>query len=100
MKSTKQFRVKLFEGSTPLATTLVTLAAMSNGGKTLSIEQLKNVAESECILYPSLNADTQAEIIGDNLLHIDRKIGDDYKTICSIEEVELTELGGVGEEVY
>lgn len=87
------FRVKLMEGSTSLCDTLVVLAAKSNGGeKKLSLEQLKTVADAEVIKYPHPNIDTQVELIGENLLHIDRKIGDDFVTVAIIEQIEVFEV--------
>lgn len=97
MKTT-QFRIKLFDGSTSLADTIALLAAKSNGGKSYTIAQLKGVFEAECLLYPSLNGGCQAELIGENMLHIDRKIGEDVKTICEIEQVEIWEVPAPVEE--
>lgn len=92
MKKTTQFRIKLFAGANTLAETIALLAAKSNGGKVLTIEQLQGVFEAQCILYPSLNDDIKAELIGGTLLHIDRKIGEDYKTVCTVQLIEVEEL--------
>lgn len=91
MKTT-QFRIKLFAGANTLAETIALLAAKSNGGKVLTIEQLQGVFEAQCILYPSLNDDIKAELIGGTLLHLDRKIGEDYKTVCTVQLIEVEEL--------
>jgi len=93
MKKTTYFRIELCEDSNSLCQSLVILAAKSNGGENnVTLRQLKTVADSETILYPTANRDTTVELIGDTLLHIDRKIGDEYKTVCRIEEVEILEL--------
>lgn len=98
MKKKTYFRIQLLEGANSLCNTLVLLAAQTNGGaKKITLPMLKNVADSETILYPSLNINTSAELIGDNLLHIDTKVGESYKTVCVIEEVEIMELGKVVE---
>lgn len=98
MKKTNYFRIQLFERSTNLCDSLVILAAKTNGGaRDVSLKQLKTVAEGQILQYPALNEDTTAELIGDNLLHIDTKIGDTYKTVCVIEKVEIMELGKVVE---
>jgi hypothetical protein len=96
MKKTNYFRIELCEGKTSLCDSLVSLAAMANGGgREISLTQLKMVAESETILYPNANMGTTVELIGDTILHIDRKMGDEYKTVCRIEEIEI--LGKVVE---
>lgn len=98
MKKTTQFRIKLFAGANTLAETIALLAAKSNGGKVLTIEQLQGVFDAQCILYPTLNDDIKAELIGGTLLHLDRKIGEDYKTVCVVELVELMEVQAPNEE--
>ena len=92
MKKTT-FRVKLFEGSTSLCNDLVLLAAKSNGSnQKLSLNDLKTVAKGQQLQYPTLNRDTTVEQIGEHLLHIDIKDGEDYKTIAVIEEIEVFEI--------
>jgi len=100
MKKNTQFRVTLFEGADSLAEKIVSLAAKSNGRKEnkFTLEQLKGVVESEVILYPALYKDTSAEIIGGRILHLDTKRGDEYNTVCVIEEVEVLELEPVNDE--
>ena len=88
----KYFRTTLFEGSNSLCDKLVTLAAKTNGGGKLTINDIWIVAKGNIIEYTGLNADMQAELIGDTTLHIDKKIGDSYETVCIIEQVEITEL--------
>lgn len=92
MKKTN-YRINLFEGSTTLCDTVVLLAAKSNGNvEKTTLEQLKGVVESESLLYPTANRNTKAEIIGERLLQIDTKIGEEYKTVCTIEMVEIFDL--------
>lgn len=90
----------MFNGSNGLCDTLVLMAAKSNGkgdGK-LTLEQLQMVGESNILQFPALYDDVSLEIIGGRILHIDRKIGDEYKTVCVIEEVEILEMEPVNEE--
>jgi len=89
MKKTTYFRIELCEGATSLCDTITVLAAKANGGKAITLQQLKIVADGALIQYPILNDDVTIEMIGDNVLHVDRKIGDEYRTVCRIEEVEL-----------
>lgn len=87
------FKIQLFAGATNLCDTLVLLAAKRNGGaRNISLNDLKTVADGQILQYPVLNKDTTAELIGDNLLHIDTKVSSEYKTVCIIEEVEVFDL--------
>lgn len=92
MKKT-YYRIQLFKGASSLCSTIAVLAAESNGGdKNVSLKQLKTVADGHILMYPILNEDTTAELIGDDLLHIDAKQRDgSYKTVCAIQQVELWE---------
>ena len=92
MKKTT-FRVKLFEGANSLCTDLVLLAAKSNGSsEKLSLDDLKMVAKAQKIQYSYNYKETQIEQIGEHLLHIDIKDGEEYKTVCTIEEIEVFEV--------
>lgn len=96
MKKTNYFRIELLDGANTLCQSIVVMAAKSNGGeKNYTLAQMKTVADGETLLYPSLNDDITCELIGDTILHIDRKIGNEYKTVCRIEEIEI--LGKVVE---
>lgn len=88
----EHYRIKLFKGSDTICDNIVCLAAKSNGGEKISLYQLKTIIDGQRLLYPSLYSDTTAEIIGDTLLHIDKKISDIYETVCSIELIEHWEL--------
>ena len=91
MKKT-YFRIELCEGATFLCDTIVSLAAKANGGKSVTIEQMKTVADGNLIQYPSLNDDVVITLVDDKILIVDRKIGDNYKTVCRIEQVEIYEI--------
>lgn len=94
MKSTTTYRITIFDKyCLSLAETLAILAAKSNGNENkYSLQDLKNVAEGQKILYPSINENTTCELIGNNILHLDRKIGEDWQTTLIIEQVELFNL--------
>jgi hypothetical protein len=88
------YRITLFpQFSNGLAETLAVLAAKSNGSeKGYTLEDLKNVAEGQKILYPSLNENTTCELVGNNRLHLDRKIGEQYETALILEQVDILEI--------
>lgn len=79
--------------STGLADTLAVMAAKANGNdKSFTLANLKTVADGQILLYPSLNENTACELIGENILHLDRKVGDNYETVLRIEQVEIMEV--------
>lgn len=87
------FRIALFEGHDSFASDLALIAAKCNGTTDkLTLEQLKASFDVEKFRYSSLQKDTTCDIIGGTLLHIDKKIGDEYKTVLSIQQVEIFEL--------
>lgn len=88
------YRITLFPPfSNGLSETLAVLAAKSNGSeKGYTLEDLKNVAEGQKILYPSLNENTTCELVGGNRLHLDRKIGEQYETALILEQVDILEI--------
>lgn len=92
LKSTKEYRIKLFPGSDKIADMLLRMAASSNGGTWFTIQDMQNEVEYKKALHtPEFDHHT-AEIIGDKTLHLDIPAGGgEYKTILSIEEVELFE---------
>ena len=57
--------------------------------KGYTLEDLKNVAEGQKILYPSLNENTTCELVGGNRLHLDRKVGEQYETALILEQVDI-----------
>ena len=93
MKRT-MYRITLFpQFSNGLAETLAVLAAKSNGSeKGYTLEDLKNVAEGQKILYPTTNENTTCELLCGNRLHLDRKVGEQYETILILEQVDILEL--------
>ena len=86
------YRTALFSGSDTLCEKLVVMASKSNGGDFIALSDLKTVADGNRLEYPSLFGANKVEIIGETLLHVDKKIGDEYKKVCSIEQVEIFEL--------
>jgi hypothetical protein len=88
------YRITLFpQFSNGLAETLALLAAKSNGSeKAYTLEDLKNVAEGQKILFPYSNENTTCELLCGNRLHLDRKVGDQYETALILEQVDILEL--------
>ena len=71
------FRISLMPNATSLAEKMAVMAAENNGGaRQFTLSQIKTVADGNLLEYPSLNKDTTCELIGDNLLHLDRKVGE------------------------
>jgi hypothetical protein len=92
MKKTT-YRVTMYPNANVLCNTLAILAVKSNGlEKPTELRKILSVAESEILQYPSTNGNITPELIGENTLHIDRKIGDKYETVLIIEQVEIFEL--------
>ena len=86
------YRITIFaDACNGISETLAVLAAKSNGGNFLSLAQLKSVADGKAIEYPSLYEGVHAELIGDNLLHVDMKRGDEYRQSLVLEMVEIFE---------
>jgi len=87
------YRIYLMENADGLADALANLAAKSNGrDKKYSLEDLQHVVKGQQLLYPSLYGETTCELIGDNLLHLDRKVRENYETVLAIEQVEIMEV--------
>lgn len=83
------YRISLFPDCTSLCEKLAAMAAKSNGGAAYSLEQLKTVADGNILEYPTMNEGCTAELVGGCTLHIDRKIGKEYKTVLVIEQIEI-----------
>ena len=87
------FRISLMPNATSLAEKMAVMAAENNGGaRQFTLSQIKTVADGNLLEYPSLNKDTTCELIGENLLHLDRKVGENYETVLAIEQVEIMEV--------
>ncbi len=92
LKATKEYKIKMFSGADKIAYELLKLAARSNGGQWVTLNEMQEIVEGKKILYPEEFGNHTAELIGDNLLHLDIPAGGgEYKTVLSIEEVELLE---------
>jgi len=90
----KQYRISLHKGSNQLAEQLALLAAKSNGGEYISLQQLKAIVEAQRLLYPVTTEGVQCEIIGESLLHLDSPVyGEELPcTVLVIEEIEIFDL--------
>lgn len=92
LKSTKEYRIKHFIGSDKIADLLIKLAAKSNGGQWITLEEMQEMVEGKKILYPEEFSKHKAEILNGKLLHLDIPFrGGEYKTVLSIEEIDLLE---------
>ncbi len=92
MTSKKHYQVSLFSGANDAAEAMARLAIKSNGDTPLNLYQLEMVGQGSLIQYPTLNGESKVIKIGDSILHVDKKIGDDWKTVLIIREVEVYEL--------
>lgn len=93
------YRVFLYEGANGICEKLALLAAKSNGLEIPTpLSMLKTVAEADKFMYPTISEGVAIEVIGETILHIDKKIGDAYKTVLSIEQVEVLELPKVEDD--
>jgi len=89
----KMYRIALYKYANDVCEKLCSLAAKFNGGENkLTLPQLATLVNAKAIEYPTLYSDCKPELIGENLLHIELKVGDNTHTIMSIEEVEILEL--------
>jgi len=86
------YRTALLNGHDTICEKLVLMAAKSNGGCFIPLSDLKTVADGYRLEYPTLFGSNTIEIIGETVLHIDKKVGDNYETVCRIEQVEILEL--------
>lgn len=86
------YRIELRSGANSVCETIAIMAAKSNGGTPVTLEQLKMIGDTHKLMYPSLTGDTSFEIVGENALHIDIKNGDNWETVCILEQVEILEL--------
>lgn len=93
------YRITMSEKANFICKDVVLAAAISNGATTpdkrINLEGLKGIYQNKSFDYQSTAANTTAELIGDNLLHIDQKVGDTYETVCIIEQVEIVELANL-----
>jgi len=87
------YRISLLPNSNSLAENLAVIAARVNGGQNAySLEQMKTIADGNVLQYPALYENHTCEIIGDHILHLDRKVGDNYETVLILEQVDILEV--------
>lgn len=86
------YRTALFNGSDTLCEKLVVMASKSNGGDFIPLTDLKTVADAMRIEFPIILGGCSVEIIGEKILHVDKPMGEQYETVCRIEQVEILEL--------
>jgi len=67
---------------------IATLAALSNGGKYISLKDMESIAKVELLKYPTINENISINLIGEHNLTIDRGT----TNLLSLEEVEVVEL--------
>lgn len=87
------YRITLLPNADSMADKLAILAARSNGNETpTTLAQLKTVMDGEKIQWPTLYGNTTCELIGDHILHLDRKVADKYETVLILEQVDIMEV--------
>lgn len=93
MQNKTMYRIYLMPHSNGLAETLAVMAAKTNGDdKSFTLANLKTIADGQIMTYPSLNENTTCELIGESVLHLDRKVGEQYETVLRIEKVEILDV--------
>ena len=83
----KMYRIEL-KSIGGLANELATLAALSNGGKYISLKDMESIAKVECIKLPMTNEGVSVNPIGENVLTLDRGT----ENLLVLTEVEIMEL--------
>lgn len=83
----KMYRIEL-KSIGGIANELATLAALSNGGKYISLGDMLAIAKVDCIKLPLTNDGISISTIGDNVLTIDRG----SENLLVLTEVEVMEL--------
>jgi hypothetical protein len=99
MKKQLFYRIYIYPKCPSMFEKIAVIAAKHNGEQTrYTIPELAAIAKGICSEYPSTTENTTIEQIGDNLLHIDTKVGETYQTVMRLELVELLEPVFVEEE--
>lgn len=88
----KQYRIELKEIDT-IFTDCVLVAAMSNGGDYMPLNQIANIADELCRRYPTTGETHTVNRIGNNSLTIDKGT----TNILILTEVEILELNTLEE---
>lgn len=91
-KSKLMYRIFIYPNCSSVWDKLAILAAKHNGGcLQYSVTELAAIGKGLRSEYPELTKDTTIEPVGDNLLHIDTKVGETYQTVMRLELVEILE---------
>jgi hypothetical protein len=86
------YKVQLFTPSIWLAEVVVLAAARSNAddGCKLTMQELIHLSQMSKKQFPQ---ESESNYYWDgNTFNLDAKIGDEWKTVCIIEEIEVSEL--------
>jgi len=89
------YRITLLPNHNILCQELAIAAARSNGlpeSKKTTIRELEVIFKHERSKYPTTNENMTFEPIGDNLVHVDRKVLDKYETVLILEQVDILEI--------
>jgi hypothetical protein len=89
------YRITLLPNHNILCQELAIAAARSNGlpgNKKITIRELEAIFKNECSKYPTANENMTFEPIGENLVHVDRKVGESYETALILEQVDILEI--------
>ena len=95
----KLFRMSLFDNGTEAAKEVILKAAQCNAGVAgYDLRGLASFGEAYNRQLVGEWVETQFEMIGENLLHIDCKSNGSYETVAIIEEIEVWEVKEAHEE--
>ena len=81
------YRIELFQSDT-LINELVILAAISNGGRYIPLNDIEAVVKTNCQRYPTISKDITVNRINDHLLTIDKGT----ENLLVLTEVQILEL--------
>ena len=91
----KQFRITLFQGASTTAETLAIIAAKSNGGEKVTLNDLEAMFKLKKHEQPATNNSATLISIDAHTLHLDDMVDGKIETVLIIEEIEIINKASV-----